>query len=75
MVRTFDNCLSFEGIGLYKWNMKNVDDIRGMFKNCIELNCNLAYVWKDLNNQALWDSDLFYNCKKMGNKKPKWYKV
>ena len=64
-VKILNNCLKFKGKGIENWDVSNVTDMRYMFYNCKNFNCDLSN-W-DMSN-ALRINEMFYGCKNFEGK-------
>ena len=54
----FRNAVLFEGIGLYLWNISNVNNSVSMFESAISFNANLSdWDYKNIQNMT----DMFHN--------------
>lgn len=72
MKSLFDGCTNFKGVGLENWEPTLCEDMFKMFKDCINLNCDLSK-W---NCQKLGRVDqMFDNCTTLekNNLIPDWY--
>ena len=66
----FANCISFEGKGLDKWDVSNVQFMSSMFLRCKSFNCNLNK-W-NLSSNIKSMNYVFDECTSLKNK-PSWY--